>query len=47
MKNLEKNKLIVRDYLEEVWNKKNSAVLERFIAPDYSKGTIWSIPCER
>ena len=26
---------IVRGYLEEAWNKKNSAVLERFIAPDY------------
>ena len=34
-KNLEKNKSIVCDYLEEVWNKKNPAALERFIAPDY------------
>jgi len=34
-KNLEKNKSIVRGYLEEVWNKRNSAALERFIAPDY------------
>ncbi len=35
MNNLEKNKFIVRNYLEEVWNKKNPAALERFIAPDY------------
>ena len=35
VKNLEKNKSIVRGYLEEVWNRKNSAALERFIAPDY------------
>lgn len=35
MEDLEKNKSIVRDYLEEVWNKKNPAALERFIAPDY------------
>jgi len=33
--NLEKNKSIVRDYLEEVWNKKSPAALERLIAPDY------------
>ncbi len=33
--NLEKNKSIVCDYLEEVWNKKSPAALERFIAPDY------------
>lgn len=33
--NLEKNKSLVCDYLEEVWNKKNPAALERFIAPDY------------
>jgi steroid delta-isomerase-like uncharacterized protein len=35
MDNLEANKSIVRDYLEEVWNKKNPAALERFIAPEY------------
>lgn len=35
MNNLEKNKSIVRDYLEEVWNKKNPAAMARFIAPDY------------
>jgi steroid delta-isomerase-like uncharacterized protein len=35
MVDLEKNKSIVRDYLEEVWNKKNPAALERYIAPDY------------
>jgi steroid delta-isomerase-like uncharacterized protein len=35
MKNLEINKSIVRNYLEEVWNKKNSDTLQRFIAPDY------------
>ncbi len=35
MENLEENKSIVRGYLEEVWNKKNPAELERFIAPDY------------
>jgi steroid delta-isomerase-like uncharacterized protein len=35
MEDLEKNKSIVRDYLEEVWNKKNPAALERYIAPDY------------
>ncbi len=35
MNNLEKNKSIVRDYLEEVWNKKNPAVLGQYIAPDY------------
>ena len=35
MNNLENNKSIVRNYLEEVWNKKNPAALERFIAPDY------------
>lgn len=35
MEDLEKNKSIVLGYLEEVWNKKNPAALERFIAPDY------------
>ena len=35
MNDLEKNKSIVRDYLEEVWNKKNSDAMERFIASDY------------
>jgi steroid delta-isomerase-like uncharacterized protein len=37
MNDLETNKSIVRDYLEEVWNKKNSDALERFIAPDYMR----------
>lgn len=35
MNDLEKNKTIVRNYLEEVWNKKNPDALERFIAPSY------------
>ncbi len=35
MKNLEKNKSIVRDYLDKVWNKKNPAALEQFISSDY------------
>jgi steroid delta-isomerase-like uncharacterized protein len=35
MGNTEENKSIVRGYLEEVWNKKNPAALERFIAPGY------------
>ncbi len=35
MGNPEENKSIVRGYLEEVWNKKNPGVLERFIAPGY------------
>lgn len=35
MEDLEKNESIVRGYLDEVWNKKNPAALERFIAPDY------------
>jgi steroid delta-isomerase-like uncharacterized protein len=35
MGNPEENKSIVRGYLEEVWNKKNPAALERFIAPGY------------
>jgi steroid delta-isomerase-like uncharacterized protein len=34
-KNIEKNKSIVSGYLEEVWNKKNPAALEQFIAPHY------------
>ncbi len=35
MNTLEKNKSIVINYLEEVWNKKNSDAMEGFIAPDY------------
>jgi steroid delta-isomerase-like uncharacterized protein len=35
MNDLEKSKSIVRDYLDEVWNKKNPAAMERFIAPSY------------
>jgi steroid delta-isomerase-like uncharacterized protein len=34
-KNIEKNKSIVSGYVEEVWNKKNPAALEQFIAPNY------------
>jgi steroid delta-isomerase-like uncharacterized protein len=35
MTNLELNKSIVREYLEEVWNKKNPDSLEKYIALDY------------
>ena len=35
MTNLDRNKSIVREYLEEVWNKKNPGALEKYIAPDY------------
>jgi steroid delta-isomerase-like uncharacterized protein len=31
---LQENKAIVRQYLEAVWNKKNLAVIDEFIAPD-------------
>ncbi len=34
MNNLERNKSIVRGYLDEVWNKKDPDALERFIVPD-------------
>jgi len=35
----EENKALVRSYIEEVWDKKNSAALDKFLAVNYQRHT--------
>ena len=34
---VEDNKALVRRYIEEVWDKKNSSALDKFLAPHYQR----------